>query len=200
MSPKLRKTSNNAGSTINADSNLTCDGCSDTLQKKEALNCSVCKVWLHRYCAGVPKSRYSDISQSFLCIPCSLVANSSVVVELKNEVAALKAEVLELRSALEAANKKIETSISAHNSREDTEWSTVVKRNPRRNTQRRGQQSQTVNLTNRERRSDNPGAARRSHTTEDQAGTKHRRVTVPGVRRVYGGHSSTPLLVQSLRL
>ena len=76
-SSSKQKKNMSAGSSTIADSiELICDGCNDTLQKKEA---SACKVWLHRYCTGVPISRYPDISQSFVCIPCSLIANSSVV-------------------------------------------------------------------------------------------------------------------------
>lgn len=196
MPPKPKR-NNSAGSSSSATNlnQLTCDGCSDILQKKEALNCSVCKVWLHRYCAGVPTSRFSDIAQSFVCIPCSLIANNSVVAELKNEVAALKSEVVQLRSALEIVNKKLEDTASAQNKREREEWSTVVKRNTRRN-DRRVQSSLTSSGSgNRSDRAaagsgDNPSAssARRPRSVEEQPP----RVVVPGVRRVRGTFKHTP--------
>ena len=200
MPPKTKR-NNSAGSSTSASNlnQLTCDGCSDTLQKKEALNCSVCKVWLHRYCAGVPTSRFSDIAQSFVCIPCSLIANSSVVAELKNEVAALKAEVVQLRSALETVNKKLEDTASAQNKREKKEWSTVVKRNPGRNVQR-VQPTRPIsgNRSDQAGFGGNPTAssARRPRSAEDQHSQMSRnnqaRVVVPGVRRVWGTFKHTP--------
>ena len=69
---------------------LICDGCTDTISREEALNCSICKVYLHCYCAGVPRSRFSDILPTFICIPCSLSSNNSTVAELRSEIAALK--------------------------------------------------------------------------------------------------------------
>ena len=139
MPPKLpRKASNSA---TNAGSHpVTCSGCNDTLQKKEALNCSACKVWLHCYCAGVPKSRFSNISNSFLCIPCSLVVNNTV---------------------LEAVNKRLETVSSGQvqNLRESTKCSMVVKRNSRRNSQ-----GGRTTSNNQEGHSDAP--RRSSHSTE----------------------------------
>lgn len=95
---------------------------------------------------------------------------------------------------MEAANKKLE--ISAQNLKERTEWSTVVKRNSRRNDHHRGQSLQTTS-THRERADNPPGAsaARRSRTTENeqlQNNTNRERVVVPGVRRVWGTFKLTP--------
>ena len=214
MPPKLSSSKQRkniiAGSSAVVDSiDLICDGCNDTLQKKEALVCSACKVWLHRYCAGVPISRYPDISQSFVCIPCSLIANSSMVTELKNEVdalkteavaaaelrneiAALKAEIAELKSALEASNKKLEASTTAQNQRETTKWSTIVKKSPRKNS-RRGPLLLTTNTSRERSEAENSGAsaANRLHTTENRH-PKRKRVVVPGMRRVWGTLKHTP--------
>ena len=92
----------------------SCDGCAETISvgDTEALNCCMCKVWLHRYCAGIPQSRCAAIASSFICTACSILANSSIVVELRSEIAALKAEVSELRSALNTANQKLENVLS----------------------------------------------------------------------------------------
>ena len=98
-----RKASNNGSSSRAAEAEfeqLICDGCTDTLTKEEALSCSISKVWLHCYCAGVPRSRFADISSMFVCIPCSLSFNNTVMMELRSEIAALKAEIVELKSAL----------------------------------------------------------------------------------------------------
>ena len=161
------------------------------------LRSCLCKVWLHRYCAGVPTSRFSDIAQSFVCIPCSLIANSSVVAELKNEVATLKAEVVQLRSALEIVNKKLEDTTAAQNKREREEWSTVVKRNPGRNVRRiQSTRTSSGNRSDRAGSGDNPTArsARRPRSAdEDQRSRNNQgRVMVPGVRRVWGTFKHTP--------
>ena len=141
MPPKLprktRKATNNSGSsssTAESESvQRTCDGCKDTITKEEALNCSVCKVWLHCYCAGVPRRRFADILSTFVCIPCSLSLNNTVVTELRGEIAALKAEIVELRTALDSTNKKLETVSQGLNpsspGEAGAEWTAVVKKN-----------------------------------------------------------------------
>ena len=69
----------------------------------------LCTTCYHAVCAGVPRSRFADISSTFVCIPCSLSFNNTIVTELKSEIAALKAEKVELKTALGSANKKLET-------------------------------------------------------------------------------------------
>ena len=137
---KTRATSNSNSSSKSSSNRaeaeseqLTCDGCAASLTKKEALNCSVCKVWLHCYCAGVPRSRFADISTTFVCIPCSLSLGNSVVSELKSEIAALRVEIVELKTALDSANKKLEIAsqwpIPSSTGEAGAEWTAVVKRN-----------------------------------------------------------------------
>ena len=96
----------------------SCDGCGETISvgDAEALNC---KVWLHRYCAGLPQSRCAAIASSFICAACSILGNSSIVVELRSEIAALKAEVTEIRPALITANQKLENVLSAKDPQQD---------------------------------------------------------------------------------
>ena len=118
---------------------LLCNGCTDSLTKNEALNCSVYNVWLHCYCAGVPRCRYFDTASSYVCIPCSLKSHATVVSELKNEISCLKAKVVELKAALNPANKKLDSATaSAYYSMQNSTWniaengwSTVVKRGGR---------------------------------------------------------------------
>ena len=175
MPPKPKRNNSAGSSTSAANSNLlTCDGCSDILQKKEALNCSVCKVWLHCYYARVPTSRFSDIAQSFVRIPCSSIANSSIIAELKNN-----------------------DTTSAQNKREREEWSTVVKRNPGRNVRHiQSTRTSSGNRSDRAGSGDNPTArsARRPRSAdEDQTSRNNQaRVVVPGVRRVWGTFKHTP--------
>lgn len=73
----------------------------------------MCQVWLHRYCAGVPSSRFAAIASSFLCSACSITASASIVAELRNEIAALKNEVAELRVALRSTGQKLEKELCA---------------------------------------------------------------------------------------
>ena len=96
-----------------------CDGCTDAIPAtSDALKCSMCEVWLHRYCAGIPMSRYATIASSFVCSACSITASSSIVSELRSEIAALKVEVSELRTALNAANHKLELCVQTEDSAE----------------------------------------------------------------------------------
>ena len=115
-----RKNSRKQSSTVNgkqsgnslgspASRKRVCDGCTDTISATtDALQCSMCQVWLHRYCAGVPTSRYAAIAPSFVCSACSITASASIVSELRSEIAALKAEMFELKTALNVANQKLE--------------------------------------------------------------------------------------------
>ena len=78
-----------------------CDGCAAEIPEAEALKCKVCGMWLHRYCAGIPTSYFTTIAASFVCAACSLTASNSVILELRGEINALKAEIIELRAAME---------------------------------------------------------------------------------------------------
>ena len=85
-----------------------CDGCTDTIStSSDALNCSICHVWLHRYCAGIPTSRLSAVASSFVCSACSITASATIVAELRSEIAALKVEVSELRAAMGTTTDEI---------------------------------------------------------------------------------------------
>ena len=52
------------------------------------------------------------IVTSFICYTCSITASSSIVAELRSEIAALKAKVSQLRSALSSANEKLEKELA----------------------------------------------------------------------------------------
>ena len=199
MPPKARKNSgkkNAATATATPSANATktsefktpllCDGCTDSLTKNEALNCSVCNVWLHCYCAGVPRSRYPDIASSYVCIPCSLNSHATVVSELKNEISCLKAEMVELKAALDLANKKLDSATASPDCMQNSTrniaengWSTVVKRG--------GRQRQA---------NANTGSTSSHHWTSKTLQTANNtqksisKVKVAGARRVWGTHWS----------
>ena len=184
MPPKLprktRKATNNSGSSSAAESESvkrTCDGCTDTKSKEEALNCSVCKVWLHCYCAGVPRSRFADISSTFVCIPCALSLNNTVVTELRGEIAALKAEIVELRTALDSANKKLETVSQGPNpsspGEAGAEWTAVVKKNAKQQRRDRNPTSKpSSRQTNPSSSPSGHAANARPPTSEDNQAAK----------------------------
>ena len=106
---KPRKTTKVPSTKASAAPTL-CDGCSAAINDEEdALKCSVCSVQLHRYCAGIPQCHFEAIASNFVCLACSLSTSKIVVAELRNEIAALKAEVIELRSALDEEKKACKT-------------------------------------------------------------------------------------------
>lgn len=152
----------------------------------------------------MPRSRFAEISSTFVCIPCSLSLNNSVVTELRGEIAALKADIVELRTALDSANKKLETvgpqgPNPATLGEAGAEWTAVVKKNAK---QRRRDHNPTSKPSSRlSPRQPNPPspsghpANARPPISEDNQAAK---VRVSGARRVWGTHwSCTPKAVNS---
>ena len=105
MPPKTRPTKSQTARKNDKDvssdkQQSTCDGCLDVVAENDALKCSSCSVWLHCYCAGIPRSHFEQIASFFTCSACSLTASRTVVTELKSEISALKQEIQELKEAL----------------------------------------------------------------------------------------------------
>lgn len=105
MPPKTRPTKSQTARKNDKDvssdkQQSTCDGCLDVVAENDALKCSSCSVWLHCYCAGIPRSHFERIASFFTCSACSLTASRTVVTELKSEISALKQEIQELKAAL----------------------------------------------------------------------------------------------------
>ena len=186
---------------------LLCDGCTDSLTKNEALNCSVCNVWLHCYCAGVPRRRYSDIASSYVCIPCSLNSHATVVSELKNEISCLKAEIVELKAALDLANKKLDSATASADSMQNSTrniaengWSTVVKRGGRQrqanaNNGSTSSHHQTSKALLTASKGEQCGEQCASLNNAQKSISK---MKVTGARRVWGTHwSSSPKAVSN---
>lgn len=184
-----------------------CDGCLDIVAEKDALKCSSCNVWLHCYCAGIPRSHFERIASSFVCAACSLTASRTVATEMKNEISALKVEIQELKAALvqekqvsqSMANEVIELrsclTVVGTGTVAPTErsYAAVAGRKPREfrrvtRTQKRAQQrSPTV--------SSEGGIGSESTTTSTPSGGDHLAATtaqasprepVRGARRVWG--------------
>ena len=106
--PPKRNTARVAIATPKKDKTL-CDLCCLPVVegKDDAVLCEgSCQAWLHRRCAGVPYSYFKrdliNSSTPFVCAHCSQKTYRADVCQLQDEVNALRAEVSELRAALEA--------------------------------------------------------------------------------------------------
>ena len=102
MPPNLRPAKTQSTKKDVGSQQRACDGCLDVLAEKDALKCPSCNVWLHCYCAGIPRSHFERIASeaSFVCAACSLATNRTAATELKTEISALQLEVQELKTAL----------------------------------------------------------------------------------------------------
>ena len=73
--------------------------------KEDALQCEgSCGSWYHCYCTGVSLTYFQELSNSstpFVCLHCSQKAHETTVVHLQSEEDLLRAEVAELRAALD---------------------------------------------------------------------------------------------------
>ena len=182
----LRKTTTSRRATATQQPH-SCDGCKADIPETEALNCSECGVWLHRYCAGIPNRHYATIATSFICVACSLTTSKSVILDLRGEIEALKAEVLELRTAMEEMKSNVKSQSSSGT---DKQWTTVAsgKRNATRNHRMiRNRPCQDAGQLHRMP----PSGA--SGTVEKEK--------VPSVRRIWGTRkdTSTSMVVRILK-
>lgn len=149
---------------------------------------------MHRYCAGVSVEHYELLDQSPLPFNCSLCVQrkqAAIFDELKFTIAALTAEVAELRSTV-SAQQHAKTDDS-----DKCKWSDVVARRPRRPRAATRSQSRTTNGNSRA-----PGAGASSVIPAKNVNQqKVTRVTVPGVRRVWGTKkdASTTVVLQTIR-
>ena len=108
-----------------SDSVEVCGLCRESIkdEEDEALFCEgPCAQWFHRYCAGVTATQFQLLSNSpepFFCYACFQQAHRTKVSSLEEKVAALTAEIVEIKRALERLDSA---------SSENASWSTVVKR------------------------------------------------------------------------
>ena len=178
MPPKrtMKRTTKKTTSTdVPQNNTKLCDGCEGSIPQDEVLTCSSCQLSLHRYCAGIPRTHYADISLQFVCLACAQKASDTTICELKNEVAALKAEVLLLKSAISERNAATTEQGSSKPINVGPRWTEVVRRGKNTNTGR----------TNPPRRT-RPESQDHATTTTQVNQPNRARVMVPGVRRVWG--------------
>ena len=92
-----------------------CDLCTGPFKaSEEVLQCEGnCRLHMHRYCAGLPKTQYEELaanSTPFICLVCTQRLHNAQVLVLQNELASLKSELLELRAII--ANSSVTQSAS----------------------------------------------------------------------------------------
>jgi hypothetical protein len=83
----------------------SCELCCDVIEKdQDWLQCKgECGSIVHRYCAGVTKRQFDELSKGslpFVCQWCSLKSASSTIQKLQSEVEALKTELATTKSTL----------------------------------------------------------------------------------------------------
>ena len=181
-----------------------CDGCTETIStSSDALNCSICHVWLHRYCAGIPTSRLTAIASSFVCSACSIAASASIVTELRSEIAALKVEVSELRAALgsttgdiselkvtmSSTSQKLEKDIRAQV--EDLMASQNAISNTRVSAIKRPQHRSKSRRADRPRHRPRPPQDRHSENGSETVNQRKPSIPVEGKRKLWGTRRTT---------
>ena len=152
MPPKLKSGTNKrtttASRSIPSTSDEVCSLCCRAIVdgKDDVLLCEgvqSCNRWMHRYCAGVSVEHYESLDQSPLPFNCSLCVQrkqAAIIDELKSTIAALTAEVAELRSAV---------SVQQLENNDQSKWSDVVARRPRRPRIATRSQNRTTNENSR---------------------------------------------------
>ena len=83
----------------------SCELCCDAIEKDhDTLQCKgECGSTVHRYCAGVMKRQFEELSKGglpFVCQWCSLKSVTATIQQLKSEVESLKIELATTKTAL----------------------------------------------------------------------------------------------------
>ena len=160
---------------------------------------------MHRYCAGVSVEHYASLDKSPLPFNCSLCVQrkqAALIDDLKSTIAVLTAEVAELRAALAEQQQPVQDN-SSDNDR--SKWSDVVTRRPRRRPVRAGPATQSQNRTTSGNNqgmgaADACGSRCSVNVTQQRVATRLR-VTVPGVRKVWGTKkdATTTVVLRTIR-
>lgn len=167
-----------------------CDVCCSAIidDKEDALLCEgSCQKWFHRYCAGVSSTCFRLLSNSstpFVCWLCSQELHRTIVSQLQAEIAALRVEVVELRSDIKKTNRP--------------QWSKVVAQNagPMRRKTDKEEHSRSSSTQPTQSRSVRPASsgprqriARRRENSE--------KVKLEGKRKIWGTRHSTSAVAVS---
>ena len=165
----------------------------DESEGHDALFCEgECQCWLHRWCAGVSRKKFQQLTGSaepFLCPACVSQKQQAVIEGLQGNIQALTAEVLELKATVErfrqgtsAAERTdgLEDKESSGASRGKLPWNIVAGSGKR---DKRGNSRATVP------KGISPSTG--PVITQGTEGPKTPRVRVSGARKIWGTLKST---------
>ena len=197
---KVPETSANATtSSAGGTSGHTCSVCEDIIREakgrgkgQDAVFCDgSCRAWLHRHCAGLSRARFEAVANSeeeFLCSTCQREGQEETIALLKDEVAALRAEFLQLKDSVVALKASTVQNTGRRPSKEARpSWNVVVDRGSKRHPNKRREQGR--------------GTAERKDTneppeTQPKQPSSRKRVVISGARRIWGTmRTTTPTAV-----
>ena len=82
-------------------SGVSCAICAAGVPQGDAARCIECKKTAHRYCAGVPLEEFESKGGSYTCLSCLKKLHEAKMADMKDYIVSLKAEIVELRVALD---------------------------------------------------------------------------------------------------
>ena len=179
----------------------SCAICATEIDKEETATCLVCNNSVHRYCAGVPLEEFQQSNGRFTCSTCLRKQHEAQLAELTDTVTALKAEILELRAALNQVETTLATSANQQSTGDATTWAKVVSRGRRRRQGRTTAHGTQPRTTLDKPTGPGPHAqantgatateASRSDTPPPHSPMRKEKVIVKGKRKVWGTHKVT---------
>lgn len=166
----------------------TCPVCEDIIREtkgrskgQDAVFCDgSCQMWLHRCCAGLSRERFEVLAsseESFLCPACQRDSQQETITLLKDELAALRAELHQLKESVVALQASQSTSKETN-----LRWNVVADRGTKRPPRKR-----TV-PDHESRDTCKTDAAQRKQPSSQR---QRKRVAIPGARRIWGTMRST---------
>ena len=168
-----------------------CDVCCSSIvdDKEDALLCEgSCQKWFHRYCTGVSSTCFRSLSNSptpFVCWLCSQELHRTIVSQLQAEIAALREEVVELRSDIKKANRP--------------QWSKVVAQNAEPMRRKMGSEEHSSSTQPMQPRSSHSMRPANSEHRQRNARLRenNRKVKIEGKRKIWGTRHSTSAVAVS---
>ena len=165
----------------------TCELCCDSLEKhQETLICEGdCGCHVHRYCAGVTKRYYEELtngSAPFICQWCRMKTSLAIIQQLQSEVASLKAELVEAKETIIKQGKELELipkteKTYASAAAQQPSHSSQPPHLTRRNTRRSGRPQDRPRTTHQKGSTNGDQSKERSKSSP--------RIVVEGARRIW---------------
>ena len=101
------------------DSSVVCTMCSKCIEEASETCEGSCQRWYHRWCVGICREQFQPLiesSEPFLCHLCTTRKQQGVILELQENVRALSAEVVQLKTVVEALQKEPEATLETKSS------------------------------------------------------------------------------------